>query len=235
MGKMPPRSGEVSNICATSSGVHSRHTLHAFGDASGYGVGAAVYTVVKQETHVSQGLVCAKGRLAKQGLTIPRKELVSAHMAVNLLDNVCGALDGFPVSSLVGWLDSNVALHWIRGRGEYKLFVANRVKKVREHETVTWRHVPSKENLADVASHGGLIVEENQLWWKGPDWLSQPEKWPPDLKTTDCAESNEELRLTKQVFALATVTEDELVKLLSKFTYYPMYPRSESELSRNCN
>ena len=58
-----------------------------------------VYTVVKQETHVSQGLVCAKGRLAKQGLTIPRKELVSAHMAVNLLDNVCGVLDGFPVSS----------------------------------------------------------------------------------------------------------------------------------------
>ena len=124
------------------------------------------------------------------------------------------------MSSLVGWLDSSVALHWIRGRGEYKLFVANRVNKIREHKTVTWRHVPSKENPADVASRGGLIVEENQLWCQGPDWLSQPEKWPPDLKTTDCAESNEELRLTKQVFALATETEDELVKLLSKFTYW---------------
>ena len=103
--------------------------LHAFGDASGHGVGAAVYAVVTRETQVNQGLVCAKARLAKQGFTIPRKELVLAHMAVNLLDNVCDALDGFPVSFLVGWLDSSVALHWIRGRGEYKLFVANRVKK----------------------------------------------------------------------------------------------------------
>ncbi len=86
--------------------------LHAFGDASGYGVGAAVYAVVTQETQVNQGLVCAKARrLAKHGLTIPRKELVSAHMAVNLLDNVRSALGGFPVTSLVGWLDSSVALH----------------------------------------------------------------------------------------------------------------------------
>ena len=86
--------------------------------------------------------------------------------------------------------------------------MASRVNKIREHETVTWTHVPSKENPADVASCGGLIDEENQLWWKGPDWLSQPEKWPQDIKTTDCAESNEVLKLTKQVFALATETED---------------------------
>ena len=51
--------------------------LHAFGDASGEGVASAVYAVV------SQGLVAAKARLAKQGLTIPRLELVSAHMATN--------------------------------------------------------------------------------------------------------------------------------------------------------
>ena len=106
-------------------------------------MGAAVYAVVTQETQVNQGLVCAKARLTKQGLSIPRKEIVSAHMAVNLLDNVCDALDGFPVSSLVGWLYSSVALHWIRGRGEYKLFVANLVNKILEHEVVTWRHVAS--------------------------------------------------------------------------------------------
>ena len=46
--------------------------LHAFGDASGQGVAAAVYAVVQQESGVRQGLVAAKARLAKQGLTIPR-------------------------------------------------------------------------------------------------------------------------------------------------------------------
>ena len=59
--------------------------LHAFGDASAQGVAAAVYAVVEQETGVKQGLVAAKARLAKQGLSIPRLELVAGHMAVNLL------------------------------------------------------------------------------------------------------------------------------------------------------
>ena len=70
--------------------------LHAFGDASGYGVSAAVYAVVTQESGVTQGLVTAKSRLAKQGLTIPRLELVSGHMAANLAVNVRKALEGFP-------------------------------------------------------------------------------------------------------------------------------------------
>ena len=71
--------------------------LHAFGDASGKGVAAAVYAVVVQESGVNQGLVAARARLSKKGLTIPRLELVSGHMAVNLLANVASALDGFPL------------------------------------------------------------------------------------------------------------------------------------------
>ena len=59
--------------------------LHASGDASGKGVAAAVYAVITQSTKTYQGLVTAKARLAKPGLTIPHRELVSGHMAVNLL------------------------------------------------------------------------------------------------------------------------------------------------------
>lgn len=70
-----------------------------------------MYAIVRQKTGVTQGLVAAKSRLAKQGLTIPRLELVSAHMSTNLVSNVYEALDGFPVTSLHGWLDSTVALH----------------------------------------------------------------------------------------------------------------------------
>ena len=92
--------------------------LHAFGDASGKGVAAAVYAVVKQEKGVNQGLVASRARLAKKELTIPRLELVSGHMAVNLLSNVSEALQGFPVTLKYCWLDSTVALHWIRCPGE---------------------------------------------------------------------------------------------------------------------
>ena len=41
--------------------------LHAFGDASGYGVSAMIYAVVNQESGVTQGLVASKSRLSKQG------------------------------------------------------------------------------------------------------------------------------------------------------------------------
>ena len=58
--------------------------LHAFGDAGTRGVSTAVYAVVRQERGTTQGLVCAKSRLAKRNLTIPRLELVAGHMAVNL-------------------------------------------------------------------------------------------------------------------------------------------------------
>ena len=87
--------------------------LHAFGDASGKGVAAAVYAVVVQELGVNQGLVAARVRLAKKGLTIPCLELVSAYMAVNLLTNVTEALEGFPLTAKYCWLDSTVALYWM--------------------------------------------------------------------------------------------------------------------------
>ena len=138
--------------------------LHAFGDASGKCVAAAVYAVVKQPSTSNQGLVAAKARLAKQGLTITRRELVSGHMAVNLFSNVQDALQSFPINSLHRWLDSSVALHWILGGGECKQFVANRVRKIRKHVEVIWQHVPTEDNPADLASRGGLVSKENQLW-----------------------------------------------------------------------
>ena len=93
---------------------------------------AAVYAVVKQPSGTSQGLVTAKSQLPKQGLTIPRSELVSGHMAANLVDNVKKALYGFPVTGVTGWLDNTVALCWVKGQGQYKQFVQNRVQKIRE-------------------------------------------------------------------------------------------------------
>ena len=77
--------------------------LHAFGDASGKGVAAAVYAVVKQKAAISQGLVTAKARLAKQGLTIPCRELVSGHMAANLLCNVKRRASRIP-RNFAAWL-----------------------------------------------------------------------------------------------------------------------------------
>ena len=106
-----PDKVEVPRSLAVAGEEIREITLHAFGDASGQGLAAAVYAVVQQHSVVTQGLVAAKARLAKEGLTIPRLELVAGHMAANLLTNVRDALIGFPVKSLYAWLDSSVAQH----------------------------------------------------------------------------------------------------------------------------
>ena len=56
--------------------------LHVFGDASTYGVGAAVYSVVHQEDGITQTPVAAKARLAKRELTVPRLELAPTWLQI---------------------------------------------------------------------------------------------------------------------------------------------------------
>ena len=190
--------------------------LHGFGDASGKGVAAVVYAVVNQPSGTTQGIVTAKARLAKQGLTIPRLELVSAHMACNLLDNVRNALSGFPVQDTFGWLDSTVALHWIKGGGQHKQFVENRVKKIQSKPNISWRYVPTDCNPADVASRGGE-VKGNELWLNGPDWLKDNRSWPDDIVTQSTKESEAEAKVIKTIMRVAQDNSDCFDHILEKF------------------
>ena len=68
--------------------------LHSFGDAFGNRVAACVYGIIQQASGTNQGLIAARSMLTKQGLTIPRLELVDGHMAVNLVANVSFTLSG---------------------------------------------------------------------------------------------------------------------------------------------
>ena len=175
-------------------------TLHGFGDTSSTGISCAVYAVVHQEQGITQQLVCAKSRLAKRDLTIPRLELIAGHMAVNLVTNVQAAIGTYP-SATHCWLDSTVALYWIKGRGEYRQFVANRVHKIQQYEQVTWHHVPTNENPADLGSRGGEI-ENSTLWRQGPSWLSDSSKWPPDVTLQATEEVLAETKATREVLGM---------------------------------
>ena len=192
--------------------------LHAFGDASGKGVAAVVCAVVVQELGVNQGLVAAQVRLAEKGLTIPRLELVSGYVAVNLLTNATEALKGFLLTAKYCWLDSTVALYWIKTPGEYKQFVSNRVQKIQSHSEVIWRHVGTTENPADVGSRS-REVSNHPLWWNGPQWLQHKARWPPDIVPNAYQETLVEAKATRHVFAVAIAETDELDTLLEKFSY----------------
>ena len=190
--------------------------LHSFGDASGNGVAATVYAVVNQQSGSSQGLVTAKSRLAKRNTTIPRLELTSAHMATNLLNNVKNALSGFPINELHAWLDSTVALYWIQNGGDYKQFVANRVRKIQVYNEIVWHHVPTGDNPADLGSRGGSVTNHN-LWWNGPEWLANREEWPPEIVIKSSPGSKAETKMTKEVINAAVErVDDQFDDLLKK-------------------
>ena len=102
------RPGQEQALCSLAAFRETIEAidLHAFGDTSGAGSAAVVFTVVYQACGVNEGLLAAKSRLAKMGLTIPRLELVSVHMAAKLVENKKNALQDQPVRSVYGWLDS---------------------------------------------------------------------------------------------------------------------------------
>ena len=155
--------------------------LHAFGDASGKGVSSVVYAVTEQQS--------GKSRLAKKGLTIPGLELVAGNKSTNLM--------GFPVRNTFSWLDSTIALYWIKGNGEYKQFVNHRVRKIQEKDYIQWRYVSSAENPADLGSRGGKVDESSELWFKGPPWLTKKREWPEDIVTSPSKESLAEAKVIK--------------------------------------
>ena len=89
-----------------------------------------------------------------------------------------------------------MALHWILGNRQYRQFVTNRVKKRRDHPEIQWRHVPTGDNPADLASWGGQ--EDSDLWWKGPEWLTDPNHWPENPVTEKSPVSEAEPKVVKE-------------------------------------
>ena len=193
--------------------------LHVFGDASKHGVSAAVFAVVEQEQGTTQGLVCSKPRLAKKNLTISRLELVAGHMAVNLGTNMEAAIEAHNVTKVHCWLNFTVALYWINGQGEYRQFVAKRVRKIQEHKRVTWHHVPTDQNPTDIGSCGGDITGHHELWERGPSWLAGRTKWPPEIPLEPNPGATEESKCVRKVQALATSNpnQDKFDKLLETY------------------
>lgn len=83
------------------------------------------------------------------------------------------------VQSSTFWSDSTIVLHWINTPPHsLKPFVANRVTEILQSSNVTqWRHVPSKDNTADILSRGVDMEDlvRHNMWYRGPHWLTQAE------------------------------------------------------------
>ena len=107
--------------------------LHVFGNASIL-TNSVDFAVVYQPSIANKGLLLSKSWMVKKDVTIPRLELVSAHMDSILVSNVLSALKTENIRSLVEMTDSIVVICRLSQSESYKSFVANRVRKIKEKD-----------------------------------------------------------------------------------------------------
>jgi len=162
----------VPRCCIFQSKDRRCTYIHGFSDASKQAVSAVVYVVVKaSDGSSSQNLLVSKSRVAPKGLTIPRLELVGAHLLANLISHVTQALRNYEFERIYGWTDSTTVLYWLRNKGTWSRYVRNRVQKVREVDFINWGYVPSEENPIDQGTRGVYPAHLTSFWFHGPSWL----------------------------------------------------------------
>lgn len=89
----------------------------------------------------------------------------------------------FHVSQKYYWSDSSTVIAWIRSdHRRYNKFVELRIGEILMlSDPCDWKWVPSKINVADHATkwNKGLSFQNDSEWFKGPNFLYDPElTWP---------------------------------------------------------
>ena len=189
--------------------------LHVFVDASTGAYAAVVYTIsMAANNQRCVRFVAAKTRVTPlQAISIPRLEFLAAMLGLQLAQASASTLR-LKLSSVVFWSDSEDVLWWIRRPSrQYKPFVAQRVGGIHTQTGPDqWRHVPSRDNPADLASRGVAASKlvTSSLWWVGPAFLQEPPAiWtagPAKFVPTNIAQP-ESKREFQQTYSTITQTQ----------------------------
>ncbi|XP_055585300.1 uncharacterized protein LOC129738142 [Uranotaenia lowii] len=176
----------------------ARTELHCFSDASEKAYGGCLYLRnTDRDGKVTVNLLSSKSKVAPlKTQSLPRLELCGALITAELAKKVLEAIG--KVDNVHFWSDSTCTLRWLESPpATWTTFVANCVAKIQGiSDGYIWKHVPGKQNPADLISRGinpdNLL--SNKLWWEGPEWLKlTPEHWPK-LESTKLPEKPGELR-----------------------------------------
>ena len=88
-----------------------------------------------------------------KGETIPRAELVAATLGAKTLSKLKRELR-LTFEKTINWTDSKIVLEYLRKNSiKPQAFIRNPIGTILTHTSVEdWRHVPGKNNPADIAS-----------------------------------------------------------------------------------
>ncbi|UYV77147.1 hypothetical protein LAZ67_14003443 [Cordylochernes scorpioides] len=217
--------------CVVQSQDRRTWTLHVFMDSSNAAFAVCAYLRSGFPGSVQVQLLMARSRVAPmKNTTIPRLELVACEIGSRLTVHIKSMME-FEDIPITLWTDSTTALAWIK----------------RDMNCITdWRHVPGKENPADIPSRGASISQLiTTRWWEGPTMAHNVTMGP-----TMAYNGNYEIvkQLLRSVLGSACVTNEELQPLLCDveavvnnrpLTYvseddYELAPLTPNKLINNC-
>ncbi|GFW27392.1 integrase catalytic domain-containing protein [Trichonephila clavipes] len=221
---------------AESRDVCRQHSRIAwfFADASSLAYAAAIYCRQKHNGKIKVQLLVSKTKVAPvKQVSIPRLELCGAHLLSKLFKSVLRTLKYYTFD-VFAWTDSKIVLSWLSGHPrQWKTFVANRTSEIIEVlPTKHWRHVPSKENPADIASRGidPKCLPDCKLWWQGPPWLRlETSSWPKAESSCDEASdeiasqgssiSSSHINTTSLTFSETKTAEETIIRWVQGFYF----------------
>ena len=138
-------------------------------------------------------------------ISLPRLELCGAQLGAKLTDKIIQAFKSVNLRNLeiFPWTDSTITLAWKQAF----TFVANQVADIQNFIPPSrWFHVPTKSNPADLASRGTHAPQiiNNQLWWMGPQFLTNPSHWPDKPIIGEIA--MEKIKIKPRVYSVVQYT-----------------------------
>ena len=207
---------------SVTNGMTSKMVIHGFSDASKKAIASAVYLVTYYGDMDPQSkLLVAKSRIAPKDTTIPRLELIGAHMLCRLLSHVRDTLADYPINEIHGWVDSTTVLFWLRDQGRWTQFVRNRTRAIQEKDFIMWRYVPTEQNPADMGSRGVSPLKLGENWTEGPGWLSDKDQWPEQPEIQESQEILKEKVACKEKQMLAKeTTVNDFESMLQKHSHW---------------
>jgi hypothetical protein len=172
-----------------------------FCDASNVGYGVSAYVLNNGNPVLLRALskIMKKEEIGSRSSS--HQEIEGAAMAIKVRQQVEQAFPDDKIN-FYHFIDNMNCIYWIQSPSTHPdIYVSNRVDKIwKASEPTEWRHVPGKENPADLASRGvsAADLKKSNLWYHGPEWLKGPKEGWPQCRTISIDEVPDALEVKKR-------------------------------------